>query len=360
MGLSPSPKLRMGRTRNQKTAWMPKNVRLHKGRYVFTPYLGREKGKTIWGKEVVLGKEGDPRSLIWQRYEALQNTKSEFTIKWLLDEFMVSDPFLALARGTRDGYHKYYATIINKATPAGIFGHATLDKVTPPVMQQYLDKRKAEGAPIVGNKEVALLSSAWSWMYLRREGMPTNPCKGLERNTSPKPKAGEHYVEDRDYYHALNLPGPWYIPALMEIMYICRMRKVEVLALRVSDILETGLLTSRTKGSKTNITKWTPRLRAAIMLALQQDKKVQAINQQDRYLLSDEHNHPIPESTVDTAWQRRMRKQAQAGYKKFKLHWLKKKGVSDAKGDKLKASGHYDPGMLKIYDVRPDEVEGTR
>jgi integrase len=349
----------MGRTRSVKTAWLPKYVRIHKGRYVYTPYLGVIFGKIQWGKEIVLGKEGDPKSTIWQQYDKHQNTASEFTIKWLLDSFSASPDYEALSRKTKKEYQKFHAIIVAKATPSGIFGNAELDKVTPPVIRQYLDKRKAEGAPISGNKEVGYLSSAWSWMYQRREGMSINPCKGVERNQKQHVNIGDHYVSDKDYFHAINLPGPWYIPVMMEIMMICRMRKIEVLALQASDIVEAGLVTARTKGSKTNITKWTPRLRAAIDTALKQEKRIRPINEKARYLISDEYSKPIPESTVDTAWQRRMRKQSEAGHNKFKMHWLKKKGVSDFKGDKLKASGHVDPAMLKIYDHKMDEVDGT-
>lgn len=48
------------------------------------------------------------------------------------------------------------------------------------------------------------------------------------------------------------------------------------------------------------------------------------------------------------------------GGEQFTSQDLKRKGVSDFAGDKLKASGHRVPKMLEIYGVKIDEVESTR
>ena len=44
-------------------------------------------------------------------------------------------------------------------------------------------------------------------------------------------------------------------------------------------------------------------------------------------------------------------------YTHFYFHDLKRKGVSDTEGDKLKASGHRNASMLNIYDVKLDVVK---
>jgi len=41
----------------------------------------------------------------------------------------------------------------------------------------------------------------------------------------------------------------------------------------------------------------------------------------------------------------------------YKFHLLKRKGMSDTEGDKLKASGHRNASMLNIYDVKLDVVK---
>lgn len=347
----------MGRTKSKQNSWLPKYVKLHKGRYVYTPYKGCVNGKPVWGKEIVLGRIGEPKSVVYQRYEEVTGKGDRNTLKLLLDGFMDSSEYKELSRKTRVGYQKFYNIIVEKQTSSGPFGNHSLEKITPPVIKKYLDLRKQEGAAISGNKEIGLISSAWSWLYQRQENVPQNPCKGVRRNPHP-PR--QHYVEDRDYWYVFNMAGPWYVPVIMEIAYLCRMRKGEVLDLRESDILQQGLNTRRTKGSKSAITKWSPRLRAAVDKALSIQYKVKPLASKDRYLIHDGHGEPIKESSFDSAWWRRIKKAMSEGITRFTLHDLKRKGVSDFDGDKLKASGHIDPNMMKVYDVRPDEVDATR
>jgi hypothetical protein len=49
----------------------------------------------------------------------------------------------------------------------------------------------------------------------------------------------------------------------MEIGYLCRLRGIETITLTDKNGLEEGVLTNRRKGSRDNIVRWTPRLRAA-------------------------------------------------------------------------------------------------
>ena len=48
-----------------------------------------------------------------------------------------------------------------------------------------------------------------------------------------------------------------------------------------------------------------------------------------------------------------------AGIEPFNFHDLKARGISNFEGDKLKASGHNDPKMLKVYDRKKIVVEAT-
>ncbi|MGJ0430617.1 hypothetical protein [Methylobacter sp.] len=47
-------------------------------------------------------------------------------------------------------------------------------------------------------------------------------------------------------------------------------------------------------------------------------------------------------------------------YNHFTFHDLKRKGVSDTDGDKMKASGHRSAAMMKVYDVKPDIVDPAK
>src|SRR5690606_6180290 len=55
-----------------------------------------------------------------------------------------------------------------------------------------------------------------------------------------------------------------YLWQIMEIAYLARLRGIEAATITDAHISPEGLLTNRTKGSRDNIVRWNPRLRAAV------------------------------------------------------------------------------------------------
>jgi hypothetical protein len=51
---------------------------------------------------------------------------------------------------------------------------------------------------------------------------------------------------------------------------------------------------------------------------------------------------------------------AALGNARWTIHDAKRKGFSDAEGDKLAASGHRSAAMLRVYDVLPAKAPATR
>ncbi len=143
----------------------------------------------------------------------------------------------------------------------------------------------------------------------------------------------------------------------MEVAYLCRARKGEVLALTRHDVLAEGLRIRRTKGSKTNIVRWSERLRAAVATCINKERTVSTT-----ILFSDSHGQQILETTFDTSWQRLMQKiQTEFGEEnRFHFHDLKAKGVSDDEGDKQKGSGHKSAAMVATYDRKPSSVDSVK
>ena len=135
----------------------------------------------------------------------------------------------------------------------------------------------------------------------------------------------------------------------MELAYLCRMRLAEVLDIQQEQITDDGLLVRRRKGSKDNLVEWNDRLRAAV---------TPPERHSTQWLFSGKDGGRMLETSVQTAWQRLIKNAVDAGLKeRFTIHDLKRKGVTDTQGDKLAASGHRDPRMLKVYDVLPAEVK---
>ena len=340
------------RKRKPENAWMPKGVRLYRGRYVLVQYLGMKDGRRQYGKEIVLCGADAPRSEVWARYEQVTKGTKTVTIRDLLDEFNGSVQFRKLAPRTQKDYDRYYQIIVQKPMKGGVFGDVPAGAVTPGAVKRYLDKRADEGAPIAGNKEIGYLSAAYSWA-VERDILKSNPCKDVKRN--PKNKR-QHYVEDADYQRALSLASPAYLPLFMELAYLCRLRKNEVLTLRWSAVKPEGLLVERGKGSKGSLITWTPRLRGVVDACKALPMDFTPMDYSDIPLIHDRRGAPITIGAIDSAWKRLMKKIDNP----FWIHDLKRKAVSDFEGDKLKASGHRDPKMLEIYDVKVEEVEATR
>lgn len=112
----------------------------------------------------------------------------------------------------------------------------------------------------------------------------------------------------------------------------------------------------RSKGSKEQVIKWTPRLRNAVARAEKLPSTIGTM-----YLIHDKRGQKIRAEAFSSAWQRVMKKATEEeGIKSFTFHDLKRRGVSDAEGDKLQASGHKSASMLAVYDVSVPEVQPTK
>lgn len=335
--------------------WMPQGVTIKKNRYVYQEYLGCENGKPRY-KEFTIGRiDKVTKSYVWQWYEDHLGITDSLTIQKLLDRYSESPEFNNLGDRTKTDYKRYYKILCNLSSSSGPFGNLSVQKITPGVIRRYLDKRAEQNAPISGNKEIGYLSSAFTWA-LDREYVENNPCIKVKRN---KRNQRKHYVADEDYYHAMILPGPWYIPYVMELCYLCRLRENEALRTTRADWKNGKLWARRGKGSKDSLVHG-DRLTQLIEACFNLPLEITPIDPEKLPLIHDKKGRPITVDALQSAWKRRMPILEALGGQRFWLHDLKRKAVSDFKGNKLKASGHRDPKMLEIYDVLPEEVESTR
>lgn len=345
----------MGRKRKPENQWMPAKVSLKKNRYVLSGYQGSKEGKPNWGKEITLCSGDASKAEVWQRYEEVQGIGTALTLDKLMNEFNRSPHFKTLAPRTQKDYLRYYDIITNKELKNGVFGDLLVEKMTPGIIRKYLDRRSTENAPIAGNKETSYISSAFGWAYQRDKVSGVNPCDKVTRNPAP-PR--QHYVWDKDYYAFLMMDTkPFHVNIVSELMYLCRLRENEVLSITRAQLIPEGFDAQRGKGSKNSIIPMSDRLQAVIDACLKLPLSITPIRPQELPLIHDKQGMAITQSAFYSAWKRRMKKFVG---EPFTPHDLKRKAVSDFTGDKLKASGHNDPKMLKVYDVRPDTVKPTR
>jgi integrase len=154
------------------------------------------------------------------------------------------------------------------------------------------------------------------------------------------------YITDAEYKAVYDIASDHYKVA-MELAYLCRMRRSEVLDTRYRDVEDKGLNTRRIKGSDSALTLWTPRLKAAVELGLKGKMRVPEM--------------PLVGMGIkgDTFTQGFRKLVNRAGVEWFVFHDIKAKGVSDFTGDKRKAGGHKSEKMVGIYDRKRLVIEAT-
>jgi integrase len=339
------------------------------GKWMLNYYdeFGRRKTRRLCGPNATLPE-------IWQATEA-QQQKIINTFATLSAEFQTTHTWKKLSTLTHDDYRRCHASIVSRDTNTGKLGDVPLDKWTVGLIRKYRDKR-AEESESRANKELAYIKRLFAWAY-EYEKIPVNPAIGVKKlSIAPR----QHYATDRDYYYLLNVAkgsNYWYVQYAMELAYLCRMRLSEVLDLTDANELPEGLLIRRRKGSKTNITEWTPRLRAAWdalkqnRAAIWQERKQPSPIQPDhRYMLiSERTGDRISIHSLKTAINRLSRaaidkaKRDGVEYTHFTFHDIKRKGCTDTEGniaDKMRATGHRSQSMMRVYDVGIDVVKPTR
>lgn len=332
-----------GRPRKPENAKLPDYVYLTKRGYVWKEYADG-----AYVREVLIAPRKASLGEVWEAFEALTSGPKN-TLRWLTGRYLESEQHRAKADKTRHEYERNAEAVLSAPVSGGFFGDVPLKKITPGVIRKYLDKRSEKAGPVLANREVGFMSAVFSWGY-ERDLCGINPCKGVRRNTE---KARTRYVTDAEY-KAVYDQAPDHVKAAMEMAYLCRLRKVEVLSLTRRAIKDTGLEVHRTKGSKSSLVYWSPRLRAAVDLALATNTKPVT---QSAHIIRGKDGGRVRPSSFDTAWQRLM---AKVGVERFTFHDLKAKGVSDTAGDKQAASGHKTRAMVERYDRKLAEVGPTR
>lgn len=331
---------------------LPPYTYLAKGRIVHRIYQG---GKLR--EEIVIGPADMPTSEIWRAVEAIQRDgQPRRTLRWLCDQYLASPEHRGKAPATQRRYESHAAMICaSPLTNGALFGDVDPNGITPGTIRKYLD-RHAE-TPVTANRQIALLSVVFSWCY-ERDMVKSNPVKGVRKFSE---HARTRYVQPQEYaimYQAAQLYP--YIPPIMELAYLCRMRLCEVLDLTRANLTEQGVHVRRRKGSRDNITAWNLRLRAAVDAALALPRKIRQLDPAKDHVIPSPDGGRLRESTVQTAWQRLYPIAEGMGLKeRFTIHDLKAAGITDTEGDKMAAGGHKSAAMLPVYDRLPPVVEPT-
>lgn len=243
---------------------------------------------------------------------------------------------------TREEYHR-----IIEARLIHHFGRMPIPSLTAGHMAKYLEKRKQDGAPVMGNRERAVMSGAYE--FAMRKGWAThNPCRGIRRN---KERPRKRYVNDAEFLTAFEaVPEP--VQDFLAIGLLTGARQGDLRKMKRADLTPDGIVivegkTALTTG-KTRVVAWSDALRFFVRRALERQaavaakgmdaKKHRRVRPVSEYVLTNRFNEPWTESAIQSA----MKRMPRVGWH---FHDLRRKAQSDA-GHNLLGHGAQ---MLSVY-----------
>lgn len=296
------------------------------------------------------------------------------SLAYLCQQYHDSQKFKRLSPGTQSDY--CYSRDVLLDIPTKLqkpLGQLAVRKFTPALIQRIIDSIADQGTPSKAAHALRYLRLVMQWGR-NRGYLDSNPAQGIEapverkQRRLPSPAVMQRLIDRARELGKLKRGQAGAVPAhlshVMEIAYLCRLRGIEVVTLTDANELPEGVLTNRRKGSRDNVVRWTPRLRAAWDAAKARRSEIwqargTAIPTQPerRFTITAAHGGALGKSGLDTAWQRFITNAIKAGVitaeQRFGLHDLKRRGITDTRGtraDKQEASGHRDESMLDIYD----------
>ncbi|MCW0370228.1 site-specific integrase [Xanthomonas sacchari] len=313
------------------------------------------------------------------------------TVGFVIQQFEASTEFAELAEGTRKGYQHQAKLVRDYRTPMG----ATLDtlqvaRLGPAAIQRIVEaiakgKPGVPGQPTKANHLLRYLRRTFAW-GVRHGACSTNPAAGVRqakeraRFRMPTPEAFARlcaFAIERGNRkaHTAGSVAP-YLGHLMVIAYTCRLRGIELVTLTDANATEAGILSNRRKGSRDNVTRWTPELRAAWDALLELRKAaykrhsidtVVPMLPRNRPLVVSQRGQALNKSSLDSAWQRLMdmATKSEDGQppllredERFTLHGIKHRGITDSE-DKA-SGGHKTEAMRQRYNHAVPTVEPAK
>lgn len=332
----------MGRKRT-KNPGLPKYVEPKRGWYVW------RRDKLGLGPPIRLVPKDSPMSAVWAAWEDVQEP-DRTTLAALLSAYVES---AERSPRTQKDYRAYVRLISSQKLADGrTLGEIDPDEPTTLFWRHYMDRQS--DTPVAANRRMQFIKAAYAWAFER----------GRVKAHTPQPvrlfreKARQRYVTQAEYGVALEVAREWaaagrypYLWVMMELAYLLRARRSEVTALMRRQVGDGVIRWDRAKGSRGEVTRITPRLKAAIDggKALESDILSQYIVHRK--------GQRIRKNAFDSAWRRLMNEVEARGVERFTFHDLKAAGISD---HEQHYSGHKSDRQRGDYIRKPDEVDATR
>jgi integrase len=229
-----------------------------------------------------------------------------------------------------------------------VFGKMRLEAVTPPHIQQYLDKREKK---VAGNREIKLLGTLYR--YAIRWGLCShNPCEGAFYHPEP---GRDRYITDPEFAILKAKADPMML-AMIEFAYLVGSRRQDILKLERKDITVEGVYVRQGKTNKRQLFYMTPELERVIKSAKRVNRKAKNL----KYLFTNTKGQQITATGFNSAW-RRLRDRTDLVNINF--HDIRAKAITDAYNQRgldyaQKLGGHENRDQTEHY-IKKKNTEGV-
>ena len=187
-------------------------------------------------KEIPLGTDLDQAKVEWARLERKAPPKPNHLMAYLFDRYE-KEIIPGKSIRTQSDNHKELKQLRRA------FENAPIESITPQVVAQYRDARTAK---IRANREIALLSHAFT--IAREWGLTdkANPCFGVRRN---KEKPRDYYAGEI-VWNAVYSEATQELKDAMDLAYLTGQRPADVLKIALTDLSGGFLLIGQGKTEK--------------------------------------------------------------------------------------------------------------
>lgn len=215
---------------------MLRRIRKGKAGQIWTSYYYSGRDAAGNRKEIPLGADLDQAKVEWARLERKAPLKPNHLMGYVFDRYEKEIIPGKSIRTQSDNYKELKQ--LRKA-----FESAPIESITPQVVAQYRDARTAK---VRANREIALLSHAFT--IAREWGLTdkANPCFGVRRN---KEKPRDFYAGEI-VWNAVYTEAVQELKDAMDLAYLTGQRPADVLKIATTDLNNGFLLIGQGKTEK--------------------------------------------------------------------------------------------------------------
>jgi integrase len=264
----------------------------------------------------------------------MENTEA-FTVNQILDRFEADYIPVELGERTQRDYRRHVAHLRAR------FGTRIANDLKARDFRDFMDVRKGK---IQRNKQLAVLSCAFSRAVGRWYMMDRNPCRDVERHGS-KPRSRDVTTEEFEGFKAT---VPLRMQLAMQLSVLTGQRQGDVLSMKWTQI-DRSKNTIRIHQSKTGkrlAIRITPTLSAVL-------ERCAALTPEGEYVIRRRDGHRYTSDGFRAIWQRYMRRWAKLGHERFTYHDLRARaaGLCKTIEEAMLLLGHQNISMTRrVYD----------